>query len=236
MAKAAKKKKSAKKPVPARKAKPAPVKKVAAKAKKGAKPVAKSAKPVAKAAKPAKPAPPAKKKAAGGGLDDHPAYQRLVEKLKPGRHAGGMLLITEPGAFDRQMAAWLMGRTDGRRSLGRTAFGDIVVFRDLRARAKELGLPGAEAACDVAMVDVHHKRMTMLAESVDELLDRMNHVDWQRAFLRRDMYLEARKRIGDYGDDECYGFALALAMGGSEDAQSVRRFNWPVHLEILLQT
>jgi len=210
-------------PKPVARAKAPPAKKVATKA---ARPVKAAAKPAAKPAKGGKAA----------GVDNHPAYKRLVERLKPGRHAGGMLLITVPGAHDAQMAAWLMGRTDGRRSLGRTAFGDIVVFRDLSARARELGLPGAESACDVAIVDVHHKKMTMLAESVDELLDRMNHVDWQRAFLRRDMYLEARKRIGDYSDDECFGFALALALGGSEDAGSVRRFNWPVHQDILLQT
>ena len=223
-AKVAPRKPAKKKPTrPAARAKAAPPKKVAAKAGKPARAVA-------------RPAPKAAKAGKATGVDDHPAYKRLVERLKPGRYAGGMLLITVPGAHDEEMAAWLMGRTDGRRSLGRTAFGDIVVFRDLSARARELGLPGAESACDVAIVDVHHKKMTMLAESVDELLDRMNHVDWQRAYLRRDMYLEARKRIGDYKDDECYGFALALALGGSEDADSVRRFNWPVHQDILLQT
>jgi hypothetical protein len=190
----------------------------------------------------AKPAPRSKATAKrsvekpASGIDGHPGYALLVQKLAPGRHAGGALLVTEPGAHDEQMGRWLMGKTEGRRSIGRTAFGDIVVFRDLRARAAELGLPGAEVACDVAMVDVHYKRMTMIAESAETLLASLDRADWRKAFLRWDLYEKARQRLGDYSDDECFCFTLPLAMGGGEDAASVQRANWLVHQDILLQT
>jgi hypothetical protein len=172
----------------------------------------------------------------GGTIDGHPSYARLVKELRPGRHAGGALLVTEPGALDDVMAPWLMGRVDGRRSLGRTAFGDLIVFRDLRARARALGEPGADTACDVAMVDIHYKRMAVLAYSVDALLESLDDVEWQRAFLRRDMYQEVRQRLGDYADGECFCFVPALSLGGSDDAASVQRADWRVHQEILRQT
>jgi hypothetical protein len=169
-------------------------------------------------------------------IDGHPGFALLTSKLRPGRHAKGMALITEPGALDEEMTAWLMGNTDGRRSIGRTAFGDILVFRDLRARAKELGMPDADRACDVAMIDIHYKRMSMLGPSVGDFLESLDDPKWQRAFLRAELYAKAKKRLGDYRDDECFYFVPALALGGSEDAKSVERGKWLVHQALLLQT
>lgn len=215
--------------------------KAKAKAKKTSKPSkAKPAKKVvAKKKTVAKSKPRSKavaKPKAKGGVDAHPGYALLASKLKPGRYAGGMLFVTKLGEHDDEMGPWLMGKTDGRRAIGRTAFGDIVVFRDLSGRAKELGLPDPHTACDVAMIDIHYKRMTMLADSAKSFLDSLDDTDWQKAYLRADMYEQAKKRLGDYSDDECFCFRLALAMGGSEDVASVQRANWRVHQEILRQT
>jgi hypothetical protein len=170
------------------------------------------------------------------GFEQHPGYALLVSKLMPGRYAGGMIFITKFGAHDREMGPWLMGNVEGRRAIGRTAFGDIVIFRDLRGRAKELGLPRADAACDVAMIDVHYKRMAVLADSAEGFIASLDRADWQKAFLRADLYEKAKKRLADYADDECFCFALPLAMGGSEDAASIQRVNWTVHQDILRQT
>jgi hypothetical protein len=216
---------------------PRPVAKAKAQARGKAKPKAK-AKATAKAAPKheARAKPKATPKSRATDLESHPGYALLVSKLKPGRHAGGTLFITKPGAHDVEMGRWLMGKTDGRRSLGRTAFGDIVFFRDLRERASALGVPGADKAGDVAIVDIHRKQMTMIAESAEGLLRVLDDDAWQRAFLRADMYREARARLGDYADDECFCFKLALALGGSEDASSVQRARWDVHQDILIQT
>jgi hypothetical protein len=213
-----------------------PAKKPAAKKPAAKKPAAKkpaAKKPTAKKTAPEKTVAKPKPKA---GIDAHPGYALLSSKLKPGRYAGGMLFVTKLGEHDDEMGPWLMGKTEGRRAIGRTAFGDIVVFRDLSGRAKELGLPDPHTACDVAMIDIHYKRMTMLADSAKSFLDSLEKPDWQKAFLRADLYRKAKKRLGDYGDDECFCFVLALAMGGSEDAASVQRANWRVHQDILRQT
>ena len=190
----------------------------------------------------AKKAAPAKKTAAkkvpakkAHSLDDHPEFARLIAKLKPGRHAGGMLLVTAPGAHDDEMGPWLNGNTDGRRSIGRTAFGNIVVFRDLRSRAEELDLDGAATACDVSIIDIHYKRMVMIAETVDGLLASLDDRAWQDEHLRGNMYREVKARVGDYADDECLCFVPALAFGGSDDATSVERANWLVHQALLIQ-
>lgn len=192
-----------------------------------AKQLARPAKAAAKAAKPTKPT----KSAAGV----HPHFAVLLKALPPGRHADGLLLVTKPGALDAEMAEWLMGQTAGRRSIGRTAFGDLVVFRDLRERARQNGLPGADTACDIAMVDIHDKQMSVLGYSVATFLAAVDRHDWQEAYLRRALYRDAKARIGNYTDDECFCFVPALALGGSGDAESVERANWRVHQEILRQ-
>jgi hypothetical protein len=181
-------------------------------------------------AKKKKKAPAAKKKAA-----EHPSLTWLRDRIPPGRYAGGTLLVVEPGGHDAEMGPWLLGNTDGRTSLGRTAFGEILVFRDLRDRARALGLPGADDACDVALIDVHYRRMTMIADSAAAFVDSLEDPEWQRAFLRRDLYDQARTRLGELADDELYAFVPALALGGSEDAASLERCNWQVHQEILRQ-
>ncbi len=177
----------------------------------------------------------AAKTAKPGGASAHPHFAQLTKALPPGRHADGLLLITKPGALDDEMAGWLMGQTTGRRSIGRTAFGDIVVFRDLRERARQAGLPGADTACDISMIDIHDKQMAVLGDSVAAFLAAIDRHDWQEAFLRRSLYRDAKARIGNYTDDECFCFVPALALGGGGEADSVERASWRVHQDILRQ-
>ena len=91
----------------------------------------------------------------------HPRLAPLLEKLPPGRYAGGTIIVTRPDAHHGEMSRWLTGKTDGRTALGRTAFGDILVFRDLRARAAAEGLEGADEACDVAMIEISFRKASL---------------------------------------------------------------------------
>lgn len=165
----------------------------------------------------------------------HPKLQWLLRKLRPGRYAGGTLVITEPGAHHDEMRQWLMGKVDGRTALGRTAFGDIVVFRDLRARAAAQGLRNAETACDVAVIDLNLKTMIVLAESAEALIEQLDQRKFQNVFLRRKLYDRVKMLHGELGDDETYAFVPALALGGSEDETQVQRQNWSVYQQLLFQ-
>lgn len=173
---------------------------------------------------------------ASSSVDDHPGYALLVKRLRPGPVAGGLVVITAPGALDREVHDWLMGNVAGRRSIGRTAFGDLLVFRDLRERARELGVGDADREGDVALIDVHFKKMTVLGTSVESFLDGLDDELFQRAFLRKELFDEVKRRLGACKPTECYGFVPALALGGSEDADTVRRVDWRVHQAILLQS
>jgi hypothetical protein len=182
-----------------------------------------------RAPKPTAKAPPLR-------LEDHTAFISLTKRLKPGSYAGGLVVITTPGALDDELHDWLMGNVAGRRSIGRTAFGELLVFRDLRGRAREFGVGDPDGESDVALVDVHFKKMTVLGNSVDAFLDSLDDADFQEAFLRRSMFDEVKQRLGPCAPNECYGFVPALSLGGSEHAASVQRVDWRVHQAVLLQT
>jgi hypothetical protein len=233
--KPSRKSKPTKKPAPARRAKAkAPKATKAPKAKTRPATAAKASPTRAPkaAAKPAVKAKPRKKLF----VDSHPSYQRLIETLKPGRYARGLVFITEPGALDEEMTDWLMGNVDGRRSLGRTAFGEILVFRDLRMRAAELGLGDPERESDVALIDIHYKKMRVLSQNVEGFLDALEDPEFQSTYLRKELYEAVRAKVGPPSETECYGFVPALALGGREDVGSVQRLDWKVHQAILIQT
>lgn len=166
----------------------------------------------------------------------HPKLTWLLGRLAPGRYAGGLLQFSLPGTHAAELADWLMGLTEGRTSVGRTAFGELLVFRDLRAHAASLGVADAESACDVSAVDIHFKRMNVLATSAEEFVALLDDREFQKAFLRQPIYADAQARLGDWGVDECFGFVPALALGGREDAASVQRMDWRVHQSLLLQS
>jgi hypothetical protein len=227
---------SAKKPA-AKKPVKAPAKAKAAKAKAARIPAAKKpakAPATKKAAVNKAPKSKAPKKATEA-FGDHPSLAKLLSQLPPGRYADGTLIVTEPDLHHAEMARWLMGNVEGRVALGRTAFGDIVVFRDLRERAAARGLPGVDDACDVALIDLNLKKMTVLAWSVEAFLDELDDREFQETYLRRTLYDQVKARLGDYGDDEAYAFVPALGLGGGEKAEGVERANWEVYQEILFQ-
>jgi hypothetical protein len=169
-------------------------------------------------------------------LDDHPSLVVLTEQLKPGRYARGLATITEPGALDEEMSDWLKGNVEGRRSLGRTAFGEIIVFRDLRSRAAELGVKNPERESDIVLIDIHYKKMTVLTQNVEGFLNALEDPQFQSTFLRKELYEAVRAKVGPPSETECYGFVPAIALGGREEVSSVQRLDWKVHQAILIQT
>jgi hypothetical protein len=165
----------------------------------------------------------------------HPKLAGLLEQLPPGRYAGGTIIVTRPDAHHGEMSRWLTGKADGRVALGRTAFGDILVFRDLRARAAAEGLEGADEACDVAMIEISFRKMTVLAWSPEQFVAQLDDRKFQDAFLRRRLYTKVKATLGDFADDEVYAFEPMLPRGGCEDADSVERSNWSVYENLLFQ-
>ena len=78
--------------------------------------------------------------------------------------------------------------------------------------------------------------MTVLGTSVDAFLEGLDDRDFQEAFLRLSLFDEVKQRLGACKPNECYGFVPALALGGSEEPDTVQRLDWQVHQSLLLQS
>lgn len=165
----------------------------------------------------------------------HPKLAILLKALPPGRYADGTLLVTRPDALHKEMRLWLSGKDEGRVALGRTAFGDLVVFRDLRKRATEEGLENTEEACDIILVDINRKEAIILAWSVEEFLEILDKWQFQQDFLRKRLFDKCKAQLGDYKDDEVYAFSPPLPRGGSARVDSVKISRWHEYQELLFK-
>ncbi|MER7672745.1 T6SS immunity protein Tdi1 domain-containing protein [Kitasatospora sp. NPDC096128] len=163
---------------------------------------------------------------------------RSLAALGPGTHFDGFLHLVAPDLLDETLAEWLGGFNPSRTPFARTALGDIIYVRDLRERARALGLDDAEAeaAHDVSVLDVRFKRTSVLGFTFGDFASRLSDPTWPAAELRKDLYDAAVGRLGQPGFDEIFTFVPALAAGGSQDPGTLERNQADVALSILLQT
>jgi hypothetical protein len=155
-----------------------------------------------------------------------------------GRFGSGFLHLASPASLDDVLSDWLGKKDATRTPLGWTALGDIIYFRDLRERARALGMgePEADQACDVSVIDVRYKQVKMLAWSLSGFFEGcLGDENALRSELHKDLFDAALARLGPPNADEIYGFVPALGLGGAEDAASLERVDALVHLDILRQ-
>jgi hypothetical protein len=149
----------------------------------------------------------------------------------------GFLHFVDPASLVDTCDEWLGGPNPTRIPLGRTGLGDLIYFRDLRERARALGMTGEEAAtaCDVNAVNVRYKRVSVLATSIGEFIERLDDPAWLTDALDKTLFDRAVARLGPLGDDEIFGFVPALGLGGSDDPENLEKVGRDVHLAILFQ-
>jgi hypothetical protein len=153
-----------------------------------------------------------------------------------GRFGEGFLSLAHPHELDPTLAEWLGGFDPAHVPFGRTALGDLIYFRDLRARAVLLEVPNAATACDVSVIDVRHKRSFVAATSLDQFIGEvLGTPETLRARLRKDLFDGALARLGPPAIDEVYGFVPLLALGGVEEPHALERMSAAEHLAILFQ-
>jgi hypothetical protein len=166
-----------------------------------------------------------------------PRVVEIWERWGWGRYADGFLWFADPQQLEETLDQWLGGPCEHRVPLGRTGLGDLLYLRDLRDRARALGLKGRarDEAYDISVVDVRYKRVHVLATSVAELEQQLALPAWLDGVLRKDLFDAALERLGPPALDEIYGFVPALGLGGAEESSALHRVQADVHLEILFQ-
>ncbi|MFI0206646.1 MULTISPECIES: T6SS immunity protein Tdi1 domain-containing protein [Streptomyces] len=160
-----------------------------------------------------------------------------LANLQSGPRAGGFMHIVTPDLLDETLAEWLGGFDPSRTPFARTALGDVLYVRDLRGRARDLGLDAEaiDGAHDVSLIDVRYKQIRVLATSFDDFALDLADPEWLASVLRKDLYDGAVERLGCPDFSEIFSFVPPLALGGSEHPNNLERNNADVALSILRQ-
>jgi hypothetical protein len=129
------------------------------------------------------------------------------------------------------------GAAANRTPLAHTGLGDILYFRDLSERARDLGLDEATVAgaCHVNGLCTRYKRVQVLAHSMEEFMQHLANEEWTEEVLGRSMYAAGVARVGVPGLNQILSFVPALALGGSEDAEQLEPVSAREHWDILFQ-
>jgi hypothetical protein len=85
------------------------------------------------------------------------------------------------------------------------------------------------------MVDVRYKRTKLLGTSVGSFLAKLAVPEWAASELGKGLYDAAVERLGPPTFEEIYAFVPALALGGTEHPDNIRREQADVALNILFQ-
>jgi hypothetical protein len=155
-----------------------------------------------------------------------------------GSFGQGRLHVVDPASLDSALELWLGGSSPTRIAIARTAFGEIFYYRDLREAARARGMSGTLPGelGDVSVIDVHFAQIGVFALEVEAFFnDTLCHPKTVDMFLRRSFVELARGAFGPLTEREGYAFVPALALGGVEDALSVRKVDMHVHWSILRQ-
>jgi hypothetical protein len=176
-------------------------------------------------------------------LEDH-AHPLLISFWKTvgfGSFDDGFIHFFHPDEYAKTLGRWLMSDTSipSRIPFARTAFGDLIYFRDLRSKAKSLRLSKpsdlAESS-DVYFLSVHYRKGELISYTVEDFFDSdLESFLKSTDFSLKDKYKELRKNKPPTVAESCYYFQPALVFGGRPDIKFTAAGNCLVHLDILYQ-
>ncbi len=162
----------------------------------------------------------------------------LYADVGVGSFGGGIFWLSTPADLQPALDVWLPP-SPRRIPFGRSAFGDLFYYRDLREEARAKGFTGENPGelSDVSVVRVEYSDITVCASSIQDLCDEiLGFEDNIEGVFRGDLVRAATEIFGPLAAHEQFGFVPALALGGAEDLSCVQKVALLVHTSILKQT
>ena len=141
-----------------------------------------------------------------------------------GNYGKGIIKFIAPEDYMKGFYTWLGGQDFSKIPFMMTGFGDIFYFRNV-----------GDGNYDISLLDIHHRKISVLAWSVEEFAAYLSDSETQRTLLRCDLFNQAIEKCGMLQSDEIYYFTPALIAGGAEDIKYVDKGKADVHHLVLFQ-
>lgn len=169
----------------------------------------------------------------------HPLLIAFWRTVGFGSFGNGFLHFYHPSDYAETLAEWLGSKSvlPDKVPFARTAFGDLIYFRDLRENARRSGLPTIfDLASDIGFLSVHRRRTEVIAYKMQDFFDTELSAYLKRSELPMyTLYHDLRRTRPKPSSNTCYFFVPALMLGGKPDLAHIESGDCQVHLNLLHQ-
>lgn len=150
---------------------------------------------------------------------------KLWEEYGFGEYGDGLIKVIDPRDYMNSLYTWLGQKDFNKIPIIMTAFGDIFYYRKLEDNEN-----------DISILDIHYRKIDVCTYSYEDffegyILDK----DIIKSVLRKDLFNEAVKTLGQLKYEEIFFFTPALVLGGAENIKYVKKGKATVHHQVLLQ-
>ena len=99
-----------------------------------------------------------------------------------------------------------------------TAFGDVVTF---------------EEGEYIGIVKYKYGTFSIITEYFDLFLSNLDEAFFIDKYFEVPQYVEAKNRMGELAQDECFGYVPLLGLGGSEKVENLKKVKTREHIAVL---
>ena len=153
--------------------------------------------------------------------------EKILDFIKEygfGNYGDGIIKLIDPEKYMDSFYRWL-GKEDYLRiPFMMTGFGDLFYFRNL-----------GNGEYDISFLDIHYRKIFVVAYTVEEFVEYLVDSEVEEDILRRNLFDEAKKKLGVLTLNEIYYFAPALVTGGAEEIKYVNKGDAATHQGLLFE-
>lgn len=149
----------------------------------------------------------------------------LWEEYGFGEYGDGLIKVIDPREYMNSLYTWLGQKDFNKIPIIMTAFGDIFYYRKLEDNEN-----------DISILDIHYRKIDVCTYSYEDFFEGyISDKNIIKRVLRKDLFNEAVKTLGQLKYEEIFFFAPALVLGGAENIKYVKKGKANVHHQVLLQ-
>ncbi|AYA99361.1 T6SS immunity protein Tdi1 domain-containing protein [Lachnoanaerobaculum umeaense] len=153
--------------------------------------------------------------------------EKILDFIKEygfGNYGDGIIKLIDPEKYMDSFYRWLGKEDYSRIPFMMTGFGDLFYFRNL-----------GDGEYDISFLDIHYRKIFVVAYTVEEFVEYLVDSEVEEDILRRNLFDEAKNKLGVLPLNEIYYFAPALVTGGAEEIKCVNKGDAATHQWLLFE-